>query len=338
MLVERHASWIALNNVVGCPNNCCYCFLGKNKQINPMSVCSARDAVMQLLQSPLFAKDIPVCIMPNTDIFATKDNKRVFFEVLEELLKNKVTNLITAITKREITTEDAGIISTYIKKGLKICVYVSYSGLPDSFEKGVRHRGVLDALVSMRNLHQYGIPCAHYWRPLIPQNSDPKILKKVMNEVKKYCIGACMTGLKLYPYMSCRDYWPEAQKAYDAGINPECFVPKGAFDTIIKLARANHYKVFVDNVCLMSSLLKQPCLYGLYKSSRCVKYNLCPDAQRNICGEFYNWEKPQKTNKEEIELFGLLKNADAERTHNSEKQKNNSYWQNYFINGEWVEL
>lgn len=339
MLIERHASWIALNNVVGCPNDCIYCFLGKNKCTKPTCNSSAKDTVNSLLSSELFDDETPICVMPNTDVFATKENKKAFFDVLEQIKEKNIKNLITVITKREIDKNDAEKIAEYRNLGMNICVYVSYSGLPDSFEHGVRHNGQLDAIQSMQILHEYHIPCVHYWRPLIPQNTDDETIQKVFNNVKKYCIASCMTGLKLYPSMNCKDYWPQVQEAFDKGANPECFVPKGAFEKIIDLAKNNNYQVFVDNICLMASLLKQPCKYGIYKTERCEKYDICSSEQRKICGAFYNYKKPKQIEADKkLSLSELLSKAKKEHVNVQKKVADGQYWQSYFTSEKWMEL
>lgn len=339
MLIEQHASWLALNNVVGCPNNCVYCFL-QQKGCHPEIICSSQEAVKKLLNSELYRNDIPICIMPNTDAFATPSNKKQLFLVCQALKKQRVPNLIIVITKRKITQQDCAYITAFRKKGLNLCIYVSYSGLEAEFEKGIRHKNSLEAIETMKSLKQHQIPCVHYWRPLLPQNTDIKTLQTVLNIVKKYCIGSCMTGLKLYPYMNCRTYWPDAQKLFDNGINPECFVPKGSFDNIIKLAEKAKYRVFVDNVCILSDIQKIPCKYGIYNSHRCQKYNLCSKEQRQRCGQFYDFQQPRQIKADKNHsLSDILEIAKQQKVSiMNQKINKSSYWQSSFTNDEWLEL
>ncbi len=338
MLIERHASWIALNSVVGCPNNCIYCFLNDRKACKPHEECSPEEAVKQLLSSNIYNNDDAICIMPNTDIFATPTNKKHFFLVCSELKKKNVKNLIAIITKREITEYDAKIIA-YFRKYLNLVVYVSYSGLGDTFEKGIRKNGEIESVLSMKNLKKYDIPCFHYWRPLILQNTNDSTIKTVLDNVKKYCLASCMTGLKLYGFMNCSSYWPEAQKAFDKGINPECFVPKGSFDKIMQLAKEVHYKVYVDNVCLMAEFMKKPCEYGSYLSERCLKYNICSEEQRKICGKFYDFKKPMTVVVDKNTSFNdIIEYVKKEKVHVQGDNKNSTYWQNSFNNTKWYEL
>lgn len=339
MLIERHASWIALNNIVGCPNNCKYCFL-QERSCRPKIISNPMQAVEQLIKSDKYKEDIPICLMPNTDAFATLSNKRQLFLVCNMLKRKRIKNLIVIITKREINDRDCLFIKGLRNKGLNICVYVSYSGLDEQFEKGVRKNNQLEVISSMKNLKRYNIPCIHYWRPLLPQNTNIEILKTVLNTVRKYCFASCMTGLKLYPDMSCKEYWPEVQNLFDKGVNPECFVPKMAFDNIIKLAKEVRYRVFIDNVCLLASLQKKACEYGNYQSYRCNKYNMCSNEQRLICGKFYHFEKPEQVCLENnISMDVLLDMLQKQKMSAlNQKMKNTTYWQNSFTSDKWIEL
>ncbi len=339
MLIEQHASWLALNNVVGCPNDCVYCFL-KQKSCMPKILCEAKEAVEELLKSDIYKQEMPICIMPNTDAFATLSNKKQLFLACQTLKKHSVSNLIIVITKREINEKDCAYISSFRKKGVNICIYVSYSGLESKYERGIRKRNQLEAILSMKNLKKNNIPCIHYWRPLLPQNTDTKTLQTVLHTVKKYCVASCMTGLKLYDYMSCQDYWPEVQSLFEQGVNPECFVPAGAFDRVIELAQKDNYKVFVDNVCILAWLQKNPCVYGIYKSERCQHYNLCSAQQRKRCGQFYNFQKPEQVlinkNCSLTEIFNVAKSQKVSVM--NQKAGKTSYWQSSFTNDKWLEL
>ena len=210
MLIEKHASWLAVNNIIGCPNNCKYCFLGKNKGIKSIEKTSPEKASEALINSELYTTDIPVALMVNTDAFSTPSNKQALFDLLKICSDKNLPNLFVVVTKREITEEDCKLFKEYMSKGLKILIYVSYSGLESEFEKGIRKNGKLEALISINNLFQAKIPCAHYWRPLIKQNTTNNILQQVFDNVKDKYIGSVVTGLKLYPTMSCEDYWPRS--------------------------------------------------------------------------------------------------------------------------------
>lgn len=331
MLIEKHASWLAVNNIVGCPNNCKYCFLGENKGVKPTVKSDPEKAVIALKTNPEYTKTIPVALMVNTDAFATPANKKALYALLESCVKNKLNNLFVLVTKREITAEDCGILKAYMKQGLRLLIYVSYSGLPECFEKGIRKHGQLEALLTINNLYDAKIPCAHYWRPLIKQNTTPEILQEVFNNVKDKCIGSVVTGLKLYPTMSCADYWPEAQRQYDLNPDSECIFPKGALDYIFNMTKPYKYPVFVDNVCLLAMYENVACDYGIYKSNRCIHYNRCSTIQRCRCGNYYNNCFPKQSEEDEINFSSIV----AEMEENKNKTK---YWGNSFTSDGWDEI
>lgn len=284
MLVERHISWIALNNVIGCPNKCKYCFLGSNVGVAPKKICNAKEAVNMLVINPLYNEHDPVAVMVNTEIFSSPDNIKECFEVLEEMKNLQLKNQIVLVTKRLIDINNCVRLRKLRDDGLDIIVYVSYSGLPEEFEVGNHLHGKPYALETMANLYRYGIPVVHYWRPLIPQNSTKEKINEVLNYVTQFCKGSVITGLKLYKHMNCEDYWPEAQKSYNEDNNVECFFPKGVLD-IIKEQVNESYPVYVDNFCMLAYLEGKACEYGIYNTSRCKDYNICPyhKYQKNPC-------------------------------------------------------
>lgn len=328
MLIEKHASWLAVNNVVGCPNNCKYCFLGVNKGIKPIEKASPKKAIEALLESPLYKSDIPVALMVNTDAFSTPTNKQALFALLDECVSKHLPNLFVIVTKREITEKDCMRLKTSIAKGLNLLVYVSYSGLKSEFEKGIRKNGKLEALTTIDNLFDAKIPCAHYWRPLIKQNTSKETIHEVFNNVYNKCIGSVVTGLKLYPSMSCQDYWPEAQRQYNLNPNSECIFPKGALESIFKLAKPLKYPVFVDNVCLLAMVEEKPCIHGIYKSNRCIHYNKCSTLQRCRCSNHYCADFPHVSEKQHSAFF----------VSDIEKNNDKTYWGNSFTSTHWDEI
>lgn len=279
MLIEKHISWIALNNIVGCPNNCAYCFLDHKKGVAPKVECDPDLAVQSLMNSSHYRPDTPVAIMVNTDAFATKQNSQECIKILKLVTALHFKNLFILVTKRLIQDEVAKELNHLMKQGLKLLVYVSYSGLPSHFEQGTWHNGTPDALITMQTLKKHHIPCAHYWRPLLPQNTSYETLKKVYMAVKDYCIGSLIMGLKLYSRMET-PYWPKAAEAFKENPSNECIIPKGSLEKIYKIV--GDYPIFLDNFCLLAVAQNIPCRYGIYGSIRCQQYNCCPYKKLSI--------------------------------------------------------
>ena len=274
MLIEKHISWLVINNVVGCPHNCSYCFLGENVGIKPIRVATGQESIADLVCHPEYKEDIPVAVMINTDPFATLDNCMDAIDVLSVACTHKLKNLFVLVTKRAIPDKIITHLKLIMEMGLKLAIYVSYSGLPEEMEKGTRDKdGKPQVLETMKLLKQHNIPCVHYWRPLIPQNSNLEVLTEVYNNVKDYCVGSVMTGLKLYPQMES-EYWPEAKIEYNKNPKIECIFPKGVFNRLKTII--GDYPVFVDNFCMLSLLQGKGCDYGIYNTERCKYYNNCP--------------------------------------------------------------
>lgn len=88
-VIEMHSSWLAINSIVGCPNGCKYCLLQatNDNKCFPKEIVTPEEAVKQLLEYKYYDKDIPVCLLPNTDVFVNPKNIRYLLDLLTELEK-----------------------------------------------------------------------------------------------------------------------------------------------------------------------------------------------------------------------------------------------------------
>ena len=75
-VIEMHFSWFAINSIVGCPNWCKYCLLQVTNDNNclPKELATPKESVKQLLEYKYYDEDIPVCLLPNTDVFVNPKN------------------------------------------------------------------------------------------------------------------------------------------------------------------------------------------------------------------------------------------------------------------------
>lgn len=80
-----------------------------------------------------------MCFFSQTDIGATPINIQYWNELLDLLSGEHIHNSIVFITKCKIPLDIINKLSSLIQNGLKIIVYLSYSGLDDSIEGGIRH-------------------------------------------------------------------------------------------------------------------------------------------------------------------------------------------------------
>lgn len=60
-VVQMHATWLAVNSVIGCTNGCKYCFLqSTNKNISkPLYLKNSKMAIDDLMNSKYYLEDIP---------------------------------------------------------------------------------------------------------------------------------------------------------------------------------------------------------------------------------------------------------------------------------------
>ena len=112
---EMHATWLAVNSVIGCTNGCKYCFLqSTNKNIaKPDIIKSASEAIDDLVKSKYYLADIPVCLLPNTDAFLNESNMKYLKDLLNEINLRKIFNPIVLITKKFIPDEFINIFGNY---------------------------------------------------------------------------------------------------------------------------------------------------------------------------------------------------------------------------------
>ena len=82
-VVEMHSSWLAINSILGCPNGCRYCLLqatGDNL-CRPRELVNPKEAVEELLKYKYYDESIPVCLLPNTDVFVNPKNTNYLMEL-----------------------------------------------------------------------------------------------------------------------------------------------------------------------------------------------------------------------------------------------------------------
>lgn len=130
-IVEMHATWLAVNSVIGCTNGCKYCFLqSTNKNISkPLYLKSSRMAIDDLIKSKYYLEDIPICLLPNTDAFLNQINIEYLKELLYEIDKRNLRNPIILITKCYIPEDFIKYLKQFKDRGHKIVIYLSLSGL-----------------------------------------------------------------------------------------------------------------------------------------------------------------------------------------------------------------
>lgn len=298
-IISRHSSWLVINSVQGCPNQCKYCFLKKSNLTGckPKVLCSPQEAIKLLLNYKYYDIKTPIVLMVNTDVFGTKDNEIYLNELMKEISQNKIKNPITFVTKLKPT----GIINEGIdilRKTNKIIAYISYSGLDNAIEVGVNHKKTRECF---EYFHDLNIPIIHYWRPLIPQNSKPEIMQEIINYVSQYATASVFGGLKVFDFMENQisDLWKELKDIIDNSQNGMekitkydaifPFEPK-ELNKIIKLP--NNYPIFKRNICALNYVLNKSddIDSSFYKTDSC-NISKCPKCLSENCKNIFNKNK-----------------------------------------------
>ncbi len=287
-VVLRHAAWLVVNNVQGCPKDCAYCFLKPINQTGtvPSEVLNAKDSISMLKTHELYHADSPVCFYTSTDPFATPYVEEKLVEVLEEFLSQGLRNTVCFVTK----CCPKGMLDKTLKKfkdkKIPVVAYISYSGLTKEIEKGVKQQDILDSFVYF---HERDIPIIHYWRPFLPQNTDIETMEKVVSYASQYAYAAVVTGLKLYTSMQDQLlFWPEVREDIQKAADSECVWPREALEKSTLLSQKYDYPVFQTNSCALSYVLKQHNPDAMWQTPVCRSYNTCPTHQRDKCNNFYS--------------------------------------------------
>ena len=280
-VIDQHASWIAVNPVQGCPKRCAYCFLHERSQagVAPVQVATPAEAAEMLLASPFYAPERAVALFTWTDVMAVAASRAYAADLLARLAAARLPNPVVLITKCRIPGDMADAITSARNAGLRVIVYLSYSGLDSSVEAGIRHEQLT---ANFPLLAAAGIPVVHYWRPALPASATTEVMTRVLDLAARYAACTMAAGLKVEPAALSRlsRHWPELATAAGAA-EAECVYP-AAFWEFIHRAGDLHpgYPVFHANSCALAYALGEADRFGVYGSHVCTTRNRCPAAQR----------------------------------------------------------
>lgn len=279
-LVGLHNSWLVINSIVGCTNGCKYCFLNKGNSRNPSILGTPEEAVIELIHYRYYDESIPLCLFPNTDIFLNQSNIKYLLETLTMIEKYKIKNDIIIITKCYIPDEVLRCLKLMQRRGYKIVIYLSYSGLDNDIEPYVNHKDIQSDFVRLKRAR---IPCIHYYRPFLPQNSSSKQIKSVLDYVHKYTPLSIVTGLMFLP--SRKDFfnfWKELEFLDFTLIKHASSIwPEEAWN-YFQLNYHHKQQIYYLNTCAFASLFKRP-VSMYFNSNECKNCSHCNKRQRRRC-------------------------------------------------------
>lgn len=281
-IIERHSTWLAVNPIQGCPNDCQYCFMKRNNmtRVKPHVLLPSGTVIEEIVNSRYYTHDVPICYFSKTDIMATKSNIEYLLDLLELIYLSDIYNTIVLVTKCYIPTNVIEKLTKLKDSGREVVVYISYSGLDSSIERGIDKR---KALSNFYNLKQVGIKIIHYFRPLIPQNSSYEILDKVIGEVANYSIASVVTGLKVYEELKeVYSFWGDINQIENAS-EYECIWSGNVLDKLKKISRKYNYLIYQSNACALGYALGETDRYGIFDSDVCNNFNMCTPEIREKC-------------------------------------------------------
>lgn len=281
-LVDMHSSWLVINSIVGCTNSCKYCILqdNGNNLCVPRVLGTTQETIRELLNFKYYDKSLPLCLFPNTDIFLNKNNIEYLLDTLNEIEKNNISNDLILITKCLIPDEVLLKLKSIKDSGRNVVVYLSYSGLDKDIEPNVNHSDIKQNFI---NLYRLGISIVHYYRPFIPQNSNPEDIRNILEFVHQYTPVSAVMGLMYVPNMINRDsLWDYLKEADIKELERATSIwPETAWDYFYNNYDSSQY-FYQTNSCALNTILGKPCsqYYGTYE---CDNFNNCSPEQRDIC-------------------------------------------------------
>ena len=280
-VVEMHSIWLAINSIVGCPNGCEYCLLqatGDNKHI-PRYIVTPKEAVEQLLNYKYYDESIPICLLPNTDVFVNLSNISYLLELFDEIERHNIKNELIIITKCAIPNIVIKRVLDLKKNGINVIFYISFSGLGKEYEPSISEEQLLD---NFRKLTENGIDVIHYFRPFTPDNSKKEQITKILDEVSLYTDVSVITGLALIEtFIDKIDFWEAIKKNREKCLKANSVWPESAWN-YFDSSYSHKQQVFQTNTCGLNAKLRRssPQYYGTYE---CLNYNHCSPEQREIC-------------------------------------------------------
>ena len=280
-VIEMHSSWLAINSTVGCPNGCKYCLLQATNDNNcfPRQLVSPKEAVNQLLEYKYYDKDIPLCLLPNTDVFVNPKNIEYLLDLLQELENQNIKNDLIIITKCNITDSVIKKVNKIKEKGQNVVFYISYSGLGKDIEPRISEEILQN---NFKKLKENNIDVIHYFRPFLPQNSDPKRIEEILNFVNKYTDVSVTTGLALIEtFIDKIECWNEVKVNRELCLKANCVWPESAWNYFNE-DYSHKQQVFQTNTCGLNTKLKRPSTQ-YYGTEECLNYNHCSKEQRERC-------------------------------------------------------
>ncbi len=294
--VAEHDSWIALDLVWGCMNNCGYCYLRKEDMVGiyPQERFIMDQDIQGQIESILedSPQDIPVSIGNTTDILVNESFFRRFLKMAGWISRIDPGRAVVVITKAKITKAMANAIAEATDGNGIIVLSQSFSRDYDTkIEKG-NVSCPEDTYRSMEIIAGTdGVKAIHFWRPFLSKwNSANDIERRVKRLSDSGCCGSVVIGLKgnqnlFEAYSEELKEWASVELQQENVLGDERIL-QDRLEVLLSVSRRYRYPVFRQTSCGMSFLEKWPDINGTSRSqireTHCEKTS-CPQNQRRIC-------------------------------------------------------
>lgn len=279
-------SFLSLNAVAGCRNDCIYCYKHSwdfDNKFTPHQIFPVNEILDNLLDYPYYSPNVPLAIHNSaTDPF--QDGvKEITFKLLEGLENLNIKNIVGLITKEYISKEDLAYLESF--KNIKPILFLTYSGLPRKFEYICKER----RFAAMENFQDISLKKILYFRPLIKSVNDrPKIVNKIIKIGEKYFDCIVRSSIKLdvnaIEYMASKGVYLDS--AYDIGLNIHDSLKRLLPDSREKVdAELDKAKipVFKKTSCAVSCMFNQPDYNAHWIRENVYCTTKCPSEQKVRC-------------------------------------------------------
>ena len=279
--VRQDNTWLVVDPITGCKNNCQYCFLCNYDQSNKenVTIFSPTEAVDKLINYWAFESFSYPMIGTTTDIFQTVENIEYLKQFINVYEEKEISNPLSISTKCAIQDHFIDFISKKTK--VNFCFYISYSGLPKSIEPNV----CIDNLIlNFKKLASIGHKAIHQFRPIIPQNSTREVFTSVFESIHEYSECTIIRGLNLNDNLQKRIwFWEEAKNGVFDFTKTVSVFPKGWQENLEYIKELfPEYPIYFTNSCSLSYKTKCSETFGTLGTEKCLS-SRCPQNHRDLC-------------------------------------------------------
>jgi DNA repair photolyase len=282
-VISYHDTWVSVDPVRNCPYRCTYCVLRHSESTGkkPEQVVTPEKCVELLQEYPLFrGTAVPIAIGNETDMLHV-NNVEYLIALLTQMGCARIRNPIVLITKAPLAKVDLDRIREIA--GLRIMFYLSYSGLGQKYEPNFSDEQLRQNFEIAKS---HGFPIVHFWRPLLPENTTPAAIRKMLSFVSRFADASVFTGLKLHPELTSvltRDgdipIPSHLENEYGEWLDVETV--QKVYSEASQLCPA--YPLYRHTSCALACVLNRPNHTAtVYRNDICPPSH-CPTGQRSMC-------------------------------------------------------